>query len=134
MSEFNKRAEELRNITDVHYNCAQAVLMPFADKIGIDEDKLFRITSNFGSGMKRGATCGAISAGLMVLGLFGVDDAVTMGAYYNSLKDNHEGKLDCVDLLRINKEKGGDRKTHCDGMIQEVINLVEQILTEKGLI
>ena len=108
--------------------------MPFADKIGIDEDKLFRITSNFGSGMKRGATCGAISAGLMVLGLFGVDDAVTIGAYYNSLKDNHEGKLDCVDLLRINKEKGGDRKTHCDGMIQEVINLVEQILTEKGLI
>lgn len=134
MSEFNKRAEELRNITDVHYNCAQAVLMPFADKIGIDEDKLFRITSNFGSGMKRGATCGAISAGLMVLGLFGVDDAVTIGAYYNSLKDNHEGKLDCMDLLRINKEKGGDRKTHCDGMIQEVINLVEQILTEKGLI
>ena len=134
MSEFNKRAEELRNITDVHYNCAQAVLMPFADKIGIDEEKLFKITSNFGSGMKRGATCGAISAGLMVLGLFGIEDAATIGAYYNRLKDNHEGKLDCVDLLRINKEKGGDRKTHCDGMIQEVITLVEQILTEKGII
>ena len=64
----------------------------------------------------------------------GIEDAATIGAYYNRLKDNHEGKLDCVDLLRINKEKGGDRKTHCDGMIQEVITLVEQILTEKGII
>ncbi len=134
MSEFNQKAEKLRNNTEVHYNCAQAVLMPFADKIGIDEEKLFKITSNFGSGMKRGATCGAISAGLMVLGMFGVEDAATIGVYYNRLKDNHEGKLDCMDLLRINKEKGGDRKTHCDGMIQEVITLVEQILKEKGII
>lgn len=134
MSEFNQKAEELRKITDVHYNCAQAVLVPFADKIGIDEEKLFKITANFGSGMKRGATCGAITAGLMVLGLFGIEDAATIGVYYNRLKDNHEGKLDCVDLLRINKEKGGDRKVHCDGMIQEVITLVEEILIEKGII
>ena len=84
--------------------------------------------------MKRGATCGAITAGLMVLGLFGIEDAATIGVYYNRLKDNHEGKLDCVDLLRINKEKGGDRKVHCDGMIQEVITLVEEILIEKGII
>ena len=134
MTEFNQKAAELRNVTDVHYNCAQAVIIPFADKIGIDEEKLFKLTSNFGSGMKRGATCGAISAGLMVLGLFGVDDAGTIGEYYNNLKANHEGKLDCVDLLRLNKEKGGDRKTHCDGMIQEVITLVEKILTDKGII
>ena len=134
MSEFNQKAEELRKITDVHYNCAQAVLVPFADKIGIDEEKLFKITANFGSGMKRGATCGAITAGLMVLGLFGIEDAATIGVYYNRLKDNHEGKLDCVDLLRINKEKGGDRKVHCDGMIQEVITLLEKILIEKGII
>ena len=134
MSELNEKATALRNITDVHYNCAQAVILPFSDKLGIDEDKLFKLTSNFGSGMKRGATCGAITAGLMVLGLFGLEDAGTIGEYYNSLKDNHEGKLDCVDLLRINKEKGGDRKTHCDGMIQEVITLLEQILMEKGMI
>lgn len=134
MTEFNHKAAELRNVTDVHYNCAQAVIIPFADKIGIDEDKLFKLTSNFGSGMKRGATCGAVSAGLMVLGLFGVDDANTIGEYYNNIKANHEGKLDCVDLLRLNKEKGGDRKAHCDGMIQEVITLVEKILTDKGII
>ncbi len=132
MSEFNDRAQEFRNKTEVHYNCAQAVIVPFADKLGMSEEQLYMLTSNFGSGMKRAATCGAITAGLMVLGLFGVDDSQTIGEYYTRFRDNHQGKLDCADLLRINKEKGGDKKEHCDGMVQESISIVEEILTSKG--
>lgn len=132
MSEFNDRANELRNEQGSHYNCAQAVIVPFADKLGMSEEQLYMLTSNFGSGMKRAATCGAITSGLMVLGLFGVDDALTIGEYYTRLKDNHQGKLDCADLLRINKENGGDKKAHCDGMVQEVISIVEEILIDKG--
>lgn len=132
MSEFNDRAHEFRNQTDVHYNCAQAVIVPFADKLGMSEEQLYMLTSNFGSGMKRAATCGAITAGLMVLGLFGVDDSRTIGEYYTRFRENHQGKLDCADLLQINKEKGGDKKEHCDGMVQEAVSIVEEILISKG--
>lgn len=134
MSEFSEKAKELRTGEVEHYNCAQAVLMPFAGKAGISEEKAFYIASNFGGGMKRAATCGAITSGLMVLGLFGVDDSLTIREYHRQLKENHQGYLDCAELLRINKEQGNPKKPHCDSMIQEVISLVEGILKAKGKI
>lgn len=134
MSEFNEKAKELRKGEVERYNCAQAVLMPFAEKAGISEEQAFAIAANFGGGMKRGATCGAITSGLMVLGLFGVNDATTIREYHRQLKENHQGHLECAELLRINKEQGKEKKPHCDSMIQEVISLVENILKEKGVI
>lgn len=133
MSEFSEKAKELRKGEVEHYNCAQAVLMPFAEKAGISEEKAFAIAANFGGGMKRAATCGAVTAGLMVLGLFDVRDAGTISEYHRRLKENHQGHLDCASLLRINKEQGNDKKPHCDAMIQEVISLLENILEEKGI-
>ena len=40
------------------YNCAQAVLLAFADEIGEDKEVLFRISEGFGFG----AGCGEASA------------------------------------------------------------------------
>ncbi|BBF43541.1 hypothetical protein lbkm_2229 [Lachnospiraceae bacterium KM106-2] len=134
MSKYFERAKELRAMTDIHYNCAQAVLVPFAEDLGISEEAAFRVAANFGRGMKMAATCGSIAGGLMVLGLFGVDTPPVISDYYKRLRDNHDGKLDCADLLRINKEQGGDRTAHCDSMVFECVNLVEAILREQGKI
>lgn len=51
------------------YNCAQSVLASFAKDFGISDDSAKRISSCFGGGMRMGATCGALSGALMVLGL-----------------------------------------------------------------
>jgi hypothetical protein len=32
----------------------------------------------------------------------------------------------------MNKERGGERKPHCDGMVYEAAELVEKILEERG--
>lgn len=32
------------------YNCAQAVLCSYSDKLGIDEETLFRLSEGFGAG------------------------------------------------------------------------------------
>ena len=40
--------------------------------------------------------------------------------------------LDCADLLRRNKELGGEKKPHCDGLVFECVSLVEKILREQG--
>ena len=132
MSVYLDRARVLRASTERHYNCAQSVAVPFADVLGLDEEILCGMAANFGGGMKRASVCGAITGGLMVLGLFGVDDGPAVADYHRRLRESHDGLLDCADLLRVNKERGGDRAAHCDGMISECISLVESILRERG--
>lgn len=64
-SETNKktRAEQAIAFHDRGFNCAQSVVCAFADKTGLDETTLFRITEGLGLGMGcMEGTCGAISA------------------------------------------------------------------------
>ncbi|MBQ9915049.1 MAG: C_GCAxxG_C_C family protein [Clostridia bacterium] len=51
------------------YNCAQAVLLAFADELGMKKEELSGIALCFGGGMATGSTCGALTGGLMALGL-----------------------------------------------------------------
>lgn len=134
MSKYLDRAKELRAIVTPHYNCAQSVVLPFAPDTGMTEGAAYAFARNFGAGMKMAATCGAMTGGLMALGLFGVEDPKSIGEYYRRLKENHEGYLNCSDLLRINKEKGMEKKPHCDAMVYECVMLVEEMLRERELI
>ena len=58
------------------YNCAQSVLYAFCDDLGFDPDTGLRLATGFGAGMARSQeVCGAVSGGLLVLGLkFGRGD------------------------------------------------------------
>ncbi|MDO5326773.1 MAG: C-GCAxxG-C-C family protein [Clostridia bacterium] len=129
VSKYLNRAKELRAIITPHYNCGQSVVLPFAKDAGLTEEQAMGICANFGGGLKRASACGAITGGLVVLGLFGIDNPA---AYYQALRENHEGMLDCADLLRRNKELGGEKKPHCDALVYECVDLVEKILREQG--
>ncbi len=131
---FLARVAELRNDTSRHYNCAQSTLIPFAESVGMDAETAFRVAANFGAGMKRASVCGAITGGLMALGLLGIDDGPTVAEFHRRLREAHGGYLDCADLLRVNKERGGDRKAHCDGMVSECAALVEELARRAGKI
>lgn len=132
MSKILERTRELRAIIDPHYNCGQAVILPFAEVLGLPEELVMRFGANFGRGMKGGELCGAIAGGLVVLGLFGLEDPTTTAAFYQRLHAAHPAGLDCATLLRLNAEKGQERKPHCDGMVYEVVTLVEEMLREQG--
>ena len=134
MSIFHDKAVACRNSRTKHYNCAQAAVVPFAEAAGIDEETAMRFAAGFGSGMKRASVCGAVTGGLMALGLFGIDDPTTLGEFHRRIKENHEGYLECADLLRINAAAGREKKPHCDAMVYESVALVEEILREKGLL
>ena len=67
-----EETQGLRARTDVHFNCCQSVLVPFADACGLDRDTAFQLGANFGRGMRRGSACGAVTSALMVLGLAGL--------------------------------------------------------------
>jgi C_GCAxxG_C_C family probable redox protein len=51
------------------FNCAQAVLAAFAPRHGLSPELALKLAAPFGTGKTRAATCGAVSAALMVIGL-----------------------------------------------------------------
>lgn len=52
------------------YNCAQSVLFSFHEDFGLDMDCALKLACGFGGGMGRmGEICGAVSGGILVLGL-----------------------------------------------------------------
>ena len=121
-----EETQGLRARTDVHFNCCQSVLVPFADACGLDRDTAFRMGANFGSGMRHGSTCGAVTSALMVLGLAGkgADEATE---FMRRFREKNQA-LDCAGLLRMAKENGEERKPHCDRLVFDAVEILEDLL------
>lgn len=134
MSKFLEKAEEIRAIEVPHHNCTQSVLMSFTQDLNLDDETAYKIGANFGGGMKCGLICGAVTGALMTLGMYGIDDPATTQKIIKEFVSRHENMLDCSDLLKANAEKGGNKKTHCDELVYEMVNEVEKILKERNLI
>ena len=132
MSKYLEEAKTLRNSLDRHYNCAQSVLIPFAKEAGLDEETAYKIASGFGSGMKTGKVCGAITGGAMALGLLGLDTPDNMQVLFREIRQRHEDQTDCKDLLALNAKTGGERGPHCDNMVYEVISIVEGLANKSS--
>jgi C_GCAxxG_C_C family probable redox protein len=123
-----EHAAALRGDKTTHYNCAQAVLIPFAKDAGLTEEQANALAENFGAGMRHGSTCGAVTGALMALGALGYGEDKTR-ALLQAFREQ-QGDLTCARLLAIGKEKGIDKKPHCDGMVFAAVELVEKILGE----
>ena len=134
MSKYLDRAHEIRAIVEPHHNCAQSVLMSFTQSLNLDDQTAFKIATAFGGGMKSGITCGVITGGLMVLGLFDVDAPEDTQALVKFFREKHAQMIDCADLLKANAAAGGTRKPHCDALVYEMVEYVEKVLKEKGKI
>ena len=74
--------------------------------------------------MRVGATCGAVTGALMVLGLLGKEQQV-MRAFWNEFKAQ-TGAMDCAELLKLSKDRGEDKKSHCDGLVYKAVELLEK--------
>ena len=119
-----ERAAQLRNDSSAHYNCAQSVLIPFAEELGLTLEQATAIAAHFGSGMRVGATCGAVTGGLMALGLLGKGQEEAK-AFWHDFKEL-AGAMDCAQLLKIGKEMGQEKKVHCDDLVIKAVELVEK--------
>lgn len=93
------------------YNCAQAVIMAFSDRIGMDEKTCAKLSSSFGGGMGRmREVCGAVSGMLMVAGLLygydGPEEGEIKKAHYTRVQQLAEsfraeaGSIICREILK----------------------------------
>ena len=120
-----EEVKELRNDPAVHYNCCQSVLMVFAQECGISRETACRLGAHFGSGMRMGSVCGAVTGALMALGALGCGDEARK-ELVQAFKEKNSC-LDFADLLRQAAAQGEERKAHCDRLVEECITLTEQI-------
>ena len=114
------------------YNCAQAVVSVFAGDAGFDEDAAMKAATYFRGGMQIGSVCGAVTGGLMALGLSGLDDPRAANELIQKVKKACGGRINCKDLLSASAARGEEKKEHCDKMIAACVELAEEALKEKG--
>ena len=127
------------------FNCSQAVLTTFCEENGMATETALKISTCFGGGMRNGEVCGAVSGGLMAIGLkYGHsiqgDDTTKTRAYQltreftQQFKEKY-GTLLCRQLLgydlsdpeqlAIIKEKQLF-DTICPQIIENVVEMVEK--------
>ena len=135
------------------YNCAQSILYAFAPELGLEPETALKVATGLGGGLGgRGEVCGAVSGGILVLGLrFGrgaqQEKAVAQQAYQKTGElmaafERVHGSCTCRTLLcgcdlrtpegmqRFRDE--GLRQKVCVGCVRTVGELLTGMLAEKS--
>ena len=128
--DYLEKAKALRSEESVHHNCAQATLLTFSEHLGLSEETARGVTTFFNVGIRCGAMCGAVSGALMVLGLAGADDKAAAELIAKFREKN--GYINCAELLKAARERGEERKPHCDRMVYDGVSLAAEILEREG--
>ena len=131
------------------YNCSQAVVGAFSDKLDIDFETLMKLSSSFGGGMGRlREVCGAVSGMFMVLGLLkgynSPDDNAGKKAHYENIQalakefEEENGSIICRELLGLSvkkeepiPEKRTDeyyKKRPCVEMVKSAVEILERVI------
>ena len=71
---------------------------------------------------------------LMALGAAGLEEPAIASRFVRMIRENHDGMIECKDLLRANAQLGKEKKPHCDAMVYEAVEAVETILREEGIL
>lgn len=130
------RKEIAKSLHDKKYNCAQAVLCAFADKLEIPEKELFRISEGFGAGM--GSTdnvCGALSGAVMLAGLVSSDgntenpqsksSTYKIAAEMTDVFRKKVGAVSCRDIKGLDT---GEPTCSCTDCISIAVEIVQEML------
>ena len=145
-----KRSEKALEYYSNGFNCAQSVIVSFADILDLDEETVIRMASGFGGGMGRmQQTCGAVTGAFMVIGYLrgrykdGDEQAneninKLIQEFSNKFAQKHES-VNCKALIHfdINSEKGmKDAKEadvfnkKCTFFVKTAVELLEEIISK----
>ena len=148
---MSERGDKAKEYFQSGYNCAQSVLMAYADKIGLTEQQIMNIAAPFGAGMGRmREVCGTVSGMLMAAGLIlGHDTDTPQGknAMYavtqelaNEFKKQN-GSIICRELLAgVPTTSGTDaeprtpeyyKKRPCADLCHDAAEILEQYINKQ---
>lgn len=130
------RVEETIIRHDKGYNCAQAVACTYCDKVGVDEETMFRMTEALGLGMGGMiGTCGAVSGACVLAGMKrstgNIEAPNSKAESYKLSREitqkfmEQNGSLTCKDLKGV---ETGKMLRSCPDCIRDAAAIVEQVL------
>ena len=143
-----KRSEKALDYYSKGFNCAQSVIVSFADILNVNEETVLRMASGFGGGMGRmQQTCGAVTGAFMVIGFLrgkykdGDDEAneITnhlIQKFSHKFAETH-GSINCKALINydLNTEEGMEQANKadvfnkkCSNFVKLAVDLLEEIL------
>jgi C_GCAxxG_C_C family probable redox protein len=142
------KADEAYQCFMSRFTCSAAVLSAFSEELGLDPALAKKIACGFGAGLsKTGNICGAVSGGIMVIGLkYGktkaCDDAATettraLTRQFIREFTQKNGSVHCTDLLEYDlsdpsayeaAQKSGVFTTKCPALVRDAADILERIL------
>ena len=111
-------------------NCSQAVLLSYKDILNLSEEDLKKLGSGFGVGMGcMEATCGALVAANMILGMLNDGSMLTMKKSKILLERFKELSKDtiCKNLKGI---ETGVVLTSCDDCVRNAVIALDELIKE----
>lgn len=122
-------------------SCGQCTLGEYADELGYDVDETDRFSACFAGGMLMGQTCGAVTGGLMAIGLAfeDVETAHEKTEEFTKKFAERNGSCLCEKLLGYNlgvpeeKEKAiaeGKLTELCPDFVLSAMELLDEIFDE----
>ncbi len=131
------------------YNCAQSVLLSFADDLKFSKELAQKLAAGFGGGMgKQQETCGAVTGAIMVLGLLKGEEVNNneelKAAAYGSVKELSRDFISaykttqCRELIGcdLNTPEGSEKfkeekimENVCAGCVRKAVEIVEDLTT-----
>ncbi len=141
------RSEQARELFLSGYNCAQSVVLSFADDLKFSKELAQKMAAGFGGGMgKQQSTCGAVTGAIMVLGLLKGEDVNNndelKASAYGAVKDLTRDfvaeyrSTNCKDLIGcdLNTPEGSARfkeekimENTCAGCVKKAVEIVEDL-------
>jgi len=145
------RSEKALRFYSEGFNCAQSVIVAFADVMHIDEETALRLASGFGGGMGRmQGTCGAATGAFMVIGYMrgkykqGDDEAKEITnqliqEFSRQFVELH-GTINCKALINfdLNTTEGREQANNanvfnkkCSQFVKSSVELLEEIILKE---
>jgi C_GCAxxG_C_C family probable redox protein len=141
------RSEEAKELFLSGYNCAQSILLSFADDLKFSKELAQKMAAGFGGGMgKRQETCGAVTGAIMVLGMIKGEEVNNndelKSAAYGGVKDLTREFVASYKTTRCRDLTGCDLNTPegeakfkeekimenvCAGCVQKAVQIVENL-------
>ena len=125
-------------------NCAQSVVGSFSDLTGLSLEQCMGIAAGFGGGVggSHEELCGAVSGGVLTLGLLFPEDKRRCYALSKEFRRRFQeafGRTGCRELLaarpgtseRTPAAKRLNAATHCNIMVVTAVELLEELLRDE---
>lgn len=148
---MSKRAEQTVANFQAGNNCAQSVLLAYADVLGLTQEQAAMVSVGFGGGMGRlRLHCGAFSAAVMLAGILeGADGALkehrpstyarVQAIYRRFMEEN--GTISCAELLGkagVPEDPTPEERTPeyyarrpCARVIRSACEIIDEMLAER---